>query len=129
MADRIAVVGMSCRTPGAATYADLWTLLLEGRVVVGPWPRTRRRLSGVWSGGSAGGDDRYDRLDRVMTGGYLDDVAGFDAALFGISARVAAAIDREHRALLEAAWSALQDAGLNPRALTGSLTGDYAGLS
>jgi acyl transferase domain-containing protein len=64
-----------------------------------------------------------------MAGGYLDDVAGFDAELFGIAKRDAAAMDPQHRLLLEAAWAAVQDAAFDPRLLAGARADVYVGLS
>ena len=119
MGEEVAIVGMSCRAPGARDYRELWSLLLQGIVTVGPWPASRRRPSAAWSRDVLEMRHGFPRLDDAMSGGYLDDVAGFDADLFGISAREASAMDPQHRLLLEAAWSALQDGGIDPRSLPG----------
>jgi acyl transferase domain-containing protein len=42
----------------------------------------------------------------------LEDVAGFDAAHFGISPDEARAMEPQHRLLLEESWHALEDAGV-----------------
>ena len=52
-------------------------------------------------------------------GGFLDDVAGFDAEFFGIGDREAAAIDPQHRVLLETSWEAIEHAGMAPPSLAG----------
>ena len=62
-------------------------------------------------------------------GGFLDDVMGFDAPFFGFGEREAAAIDPQHRLLLETSWEAVEHAGLDPASLAGSLTGVFVGLS
>jgi len=62
-------------------------------------------------------------------GAFLDDVAGFDPEFFGLDERKAAAIDPQHRVLLETSWEAIEHAGLAPESLAGSLTGVFVGLS
>jgi acyl transferase domain-containing protein/acyl carrier protein len=90
----IAVVGIACRLPGAATPGQFWDLLAGGRDAIGEADPARGALP---------------------RGGYLPDVAGFDAALFGVSPREAAAMDPQHRLALELAWEAFEDAGTPPR--------------
>ena len=50
-------------------------------------------------------------------GGFLDDVAEFDAGFFGISPREALATDPQQRLVLELSWEALERAGINPVSL------------
>ena len=117
LAEPIAIVGMGCRLPGSVdTPDDFWRLLVEGRDAVGGLP------AGRWDGGPADADA------RLGHGGYLDQVAGFDAEFFGVSPREAAAMDPQHRLLLEVAWEALERAGIPPRVLDGSPTGVFVGV-
>ncbi|MDQ2586788.1 SDR family NAD(P)-dependent oxidoreductase [Saccharothrix yanglingensis] len=125
MSDRIAIVGVACRLPGGVTDLDgLWSVLVEGRDVVGDPPADRFDTQ------------RYRDADQVrpgksytFAGGYLDDLAGFDAEYFGISPREATSIDPQQRLLLELGVEALDDAGIDPQALAGTDTAVYVGVS
>ncbi|MCV7197195.1 sulfolipid-1 biosynthesis phthioceranic/hydroxyphthioceranic acid synthase [Mycobacterium angelicum] len=121
----IAVIGMGCRLPGGIDSPDmLWQALLRGDDLVTEIPADR------WDA-----DDYYDPEPGVpgrtvsRWGGFLDDVAGFDAEFFGISEREATSIDPQHRLLLETAWEAIEHAGLDPASLAGSSTAVFTGLA
>ena len=114
----IAVVGMDGRFPGADDTDRLWDLLSEGRDAIAPIPAHR------WDG--VGFDPAGVTTDR---GGFLSDIAGFDAEFFGIPAREAQSMDPQHRLLLQAAWRAVEDSGTDPSTLRGSRTGVVVGLS
>ena len=122
--DDIAVVGWSCRVPGANSVDELWSLLLEGRCSVGTVPPDR------WSLGQYGHPRRKERgKSYTWAAGVIDDVWGFDPALFGISPREAEQMDPQQRLLLELAWEALEDAGIRPSSISGSDVGVFVGGS
>lgn len=120
----IAVVGLGCRLPGAHGPEEFWQLLVEGRDVVTQVPEGRWEL---FDDGSARTAEVLSRTTRH--GGFLDDVAGFDAEFFGIAPGEAATMDPQQRLLLETAWEALEHGGLAPRSLRGSRTGVFVGIS
>jgi 3-oxoacyl-(acyl-carrier-protein) synthase/SAM-dependent methyltransferase/acyl carrier protein len=120
----VAITGMACRFPGGADSPEaFWRLLLEGRDAIGRVPPDR------WP--EALHDPNPDAAGRVSAtgGGFLPDIEGFDAALFGITPREAGRMDPQQRMALELAWEALERAGLAPDALSGRLGGVFLGVS
>ncbi|PRX51425.1 acyl transferase domain-containing protein [Prauserella shujinwangii] len=104
----VAVIGVACRLPAAPDPVRFWELLRSGREAVDAAPADRF------------GGDR-------PRGGFLDDVAGFDAGFFGVSPREAALMDPQQRLTLELCWEALEHARLSPDTLRGSRTGIFLG--
>ncbi|MEU8361303.1 SDR family NAD(P)-dependent oxidoreductase [Nonomuraea sp. NPDC048882] len=123
-AEPVAVIGVGCRFPGAHGPAAYWELLIGGLDAVGEVP------DGRWEAFDDGTARTGAALDGVTRhGGFLDDVAGFDAEFFGIAPGEAAAMDPQQRLLLETAWEALQHAGIAPGSLAGTRTGVFTGIS
>ncbi|MFD4683504.1 type I polyketide synthase, partial [Streptomyces sp. NPDC058461] len=118
----IAVIGLSCRLPGAANPDELWDLLSSGRSAVRPTPADRLRLAGA-------PDTPDPHADAPRWGGFLDTVDEFDAAFFGISPREADTMDPQQRLVLELAWEALEDARIVPGRLDATSTGVFVGVA
>ncbi|ORA77927.1 type I polyketide synthase [Mycobacterium malmoense] len=125
VAEPVAVVGIGCRLPGNVSGPEsFWQLLIDGRDAVDEVPADRWDADAFY-------DPDPQAPGRMTTkwGGFVDDVAGFDADFFGITPREAVAMDPQQRMLLEVTWEALEHAGLPPDSLSGSRTAAMMGLS
>ncbi|UAL31479.1 acyltransferase domain-containing protein [Nocardioides rotundus] len=110
----VGVLGASCRLPGAETLAEFWRMSAEGGVGLGEIPGDRLT---TWAQQPPG----------VTRGGFLLDVWAFDAPHFGISTAEAEYMDVQQRLVAQAAWHALEDAGIVPGDLAGQRVGVYVG--
>lgn len=122
-AESIAIVGIGCRFPGGVQDAAGFWRALDQRVdAIGEIPADRFDLEYFY-------DERPATPGRVMTrwGGFLDDLDQFDAEFFGISPREAERLDPAQRLILECAWEALEDAGIDANRLERSATGVFIG--
>ena len=122
----IAIVGMSCRVPGADSPETFWNLLRQGVDAIGEVPPDRWNADEFWSA-----DANAPGKMSTRHGGFLRDVNRFDANLFAIAPREARAkLNPQQRLLLEVSWEALEHAAV-PAAdsLAGSSTGVFIGIS
>jgi acyl transferase domain-containing protein/acyl-CoA synthetase (AMP-forming)/AMP-acid ligase II/acyl carrier protein len=120
----IAIIGMSCRFPGAADLDSFWDLLMKKGDAITEVPKDRWNPHHFYAqeAGTSG------HINNVM-GGFIDGIDQFDAAFFGISPSEAKVMDPQQRILLECTWHALEHAGLDVKKLAGSDTGVFVGIS
>ncbi|MCG6118298.1 MAG: SDR family NAD(P)-dependent oxidoreductase [Aquimonas sp.] len=117
--NHIAIVGLACDFPQAATPEQFWRNLAEGRCALEDLDEAALRAAGVSEAELA--DPAY-----VRAGIRLADFDCFDHAFFGLSPREAAVMDPQHRRFLQCAWAALERAGYRPDAHDRQ-TGVFAG--
>ena len=94
-AEPVAVVGIGCRFPGGVVGPEgYWAFLANGGDAISEVPPDR------WDADAFYDPDPF-APGRMASkwGGFLPDVAGFDADFFGISPREAEAMDPQQRVL------------------------------
>nr|UPN67560.1 hypothetical protein [Pestalotiopsis sp.] len=122
--DPIAVVGLGCRFPGTATSPEaLWEMLINGESAWSEFPEDRMNMKAHYHP-----DPRRQGSTNVRGAHFLEqDMGVFDAPFFGISPDEAKSIDPQQRILLEVAMEALDNAGIDHKAIGGTETGVYIG--
>ncbi|RAK85572.1 ketoacyl-synt-domain-containing protein [Aspergillus costaricaensis CBS 115574] len=125
-AKELAVVGMACRFPGGAASIDqFWQILVQGKSTLSEVPSNRFSHMAHY------------HPTKETTGAYNwrgahflnKDPALFDPQFFKISVNEAKAMDPQQRQLLEVTYEAIENAGIPLKALAGSKTGVYVGVS
>lgn len=125
MNGKIAIVGIACRFPGGANNPDeLWSLLRDERDAVTQIPAERFGTEFYQHPSKREAGKSY-----TFSAGVLDNIAGFDAAFFGVSPREAAQMDPQQRLLLELAWEAFEHAGVRPQDMRGQNCGVFVGVA
>ncbi|MGE5341220.1 MAG: amino acid adenylation domain-containing protein [Candidatus Omnitrophota bacterium] len=117
----VAVIGISCRVPGASHIDELWKHIIDGVESISFFSPEELEVSESYNivrGHST----------LVPAGGVIGDIDMFDADFFGYHPREAELMDPQQRLFLEHAWMALEDAGYVGETYPGSI-GVYAGVS
>src|SRR5712691_9235584 len=120
----IAIVGASCRFPGASGLEAFWHLLISGTDAITEVDAERWSTRFYYHPSRGEPGKSY-----TWSAGLLSEVGWFEPAFFGISPREAAQMDPQQRLLLELVWHAVEDAGIPASKLAGSTTGVYIGAS
>src|SRR5690554_1712664 len=120
----IAICGIGLRAPGnndsVATFKQFLQHNGDGIVEI---PSDRWDNSAFYDG-----EDGKGKI-RTNKGGYLKDIASFDAKFFNVSPKEADYLDPQQRLVLETAWEALEHAGIDADSLRGSNGGVFVGVS
>lgn len=121
----IAIVGMGCRLPGnVSTPEQFWELLNSDKDAIEVVPSSRWDVDAFYDE-----DPAVPGKASTKWGGFISDVAAFDAGFFNISPREASCMDPQQRLLMESTWEALENARILPSSLSGSKTGIFVGIS
>jgi acyl transferase domain-containing protein/surfactin synthase thioesterase subunit/acyl carrier protein len=108
----IAIIGLSCRLPGAVTTEEYWKNLCEGVESVTFFTDQELAAAGV-------DPPLLANPSYVKAAPVLRNVEMFDASFFGYSPKDAALMDPQQRLFLEVCWEACENAGYDPAALPG----------
>ncbi len=123
MTNAIAIVGMACQYPDAATPSELWANALAGRRSFRRMPSVRMNADDYLSADAAASDRTY-VLQAAVINGYE-----FDRVAFRVAGGTYRSADLAHWLALDVASRALADAGFAegeglPREMTGVLLGN-----
>lgn len=100
--ERVAVVGMSSRVPGANDLEEFWTLLCNSKSQHIEVPRDRFTFDGGW---------RDVDPERKWYGNFVEDYDAFDNKFFNKSPRESGAMDPQQKMMLQAAYQAVEQSG------------------
>src|SRR5580658_4520818 len=121
----VAIVGVGLRFPGGASdAASYWKILADRVNTVTEIPASRWNIEDYYDPDPEARGKMYTRH-----GSFLEDAAGFDAHMFGVSPREAVELDPQHRIALEVAWEALENSGCSPSQASRSKAGVFLALS
>jgi len=120
----IAIVGMSCRFPGAKNKEIFWKNLSTGVDGIEEIGKDR------WGDLSwYHPDPKHEGTCHTKWAGFIENSDKFDPLFFGISPREAEIIDPQQRVFLEECWKSIEDAGYTPDDLQGEKVGVFAGVA
>ncbi|AFZ33411.1 polyketide synthase (plasmid) [Gloeocapsa sp. PCC 7428] len=118
--ERIAIIGMAGRFPGARNIDEFWQNICNGKNSIQFLPDEELQANGV--------DAELNHPNYVKAYASFPDFEYFAADFFGYSPREAEIIEPQHRIFLECAYEALETAGYDPEKYQGDI-GVYAGAS
>jgi amino acid adenylation domain-containing protein len=122
--EAIAIIGISGILAGAQDLESFWQGLIEGKDWIVEVPPNR------WDWKTYYGDPMTeDNKTKSKWGGFMTAVDAFDAPFFGISPHEARLMDPQQRFFLQAVWKAVENAGLQMSALSGTKTGVFVGVA
>ena len=105
--DAVAVVGASCRLPGASNLDELWTLISQGISRHKQVPSDRFDIHASFR---ASQDSKFAQK-RKFYGNFVDDADKYDHAFFRTNPKEASNLDPQQRILLELAYEAMESSG------------------
>lgn len=119
--EKIAIIGMAARTPGANGLDDLWERLRAGRNCIGRLSEEELAAAGVRP-------EEMQHPDYVRARPLVEGADLFDAEFFHVTRREAEVRDPQQRVFLETVYLAMENAGYDPRDVPG-VVGVFGGAA
>ena len=104
----------------------LWDAVRAGKCMAGKVPFGRWDVDACAAANPTWSDEVKARL---QWGAFVEELELFDPGFFRLSTAEAAAMDPQHRLLLEYSWLALADAGHTKEGLQGQRVGVFVGIA
>ena len=118
----IAIIGMSCRYPGAKNWREFWDNLKNGVDSVTEAPPGRWEEKDWYHP-----EPEHPGTSYSKCAGFLDEIDKFDPLFFEISPGEAKFIEPQQRIFLQEAYHAIEDAGYAPDTVKGKKWGVFVG--
>ena len=120
----IAIIGISCRYPGANNWKEFWENLKNGVDSVTEPPPGRWEEKNWYHP-----DPDHPGTSYSKCAGFLDEIDKFDPLFFKISPEEARFVEPQQRIFLEEAYHVIEDAGYATDSLRGKKCGVFVGAS
>src|SRR5579883_41447 len=119
----VAIIGMNGVFPGASDLESFWDNLVYGKNAITEIPKER------WDFEKYLGDPAVDpNKTNIKWGGFIKNIAQFDASFFNISPREAELTDPQQRIFLQVVWKTIEDAGYSTDAIAKLKMGLFVGV-
>ncbi|MBB5196462.1 type I polyketide synthase [Anaerocolumna cellulosilytica] len=120
--NKVAVIGIALRFPGADNPEEFWQRLEEGADCITEFPKERYPFEEFYSENLQQSGKSYSKW-----GGFIENIKEFPTGFFKIDKEEAKYIDPQQRIFLEIACEAFQTAGYSKKKLSGTKTGVIVG--
>ncbi len=120
----IAIIGMSCRLPGAPDLDSFWRNLATGVDSVTEVPRERWDVERFFDQ-----DPNAEGKTYCKWAGFIDGVDKFDPLFFNLAHAEAEVMDPQQRIFLEESWKAFENAGYSAKSLSNRKCGVFVGAA
>lgn len=104
--DKIAIIGLAGKYPGANNVQEFWENLKQGKDSITEIPSDRWDMTSFYDEEKGKSGTSYSKW-----GGFIEDVNKFDPLFFKISPREAEIMEPQERLFLQTAWETIEDAG------------------